>query len=138
MKTIFLTFFLLITGVTYSQIHYIEVSSTAKSHDPEEGYYDNIHLFSFSLNASEYWRAKSCTITGYIYNIPLNNSISAKTGWDFEYKEYNTQTDSMGWFKITISTDNLPKLGIGVNYNGELLPDLKLSNVDIYFSGSKY
>lgn len=77
-------------------------------------------------------------MTGYIYDISsLKNLVSIKTGWDYEYTEVETETNSNGYFKVTFSTDNLPRLGVFVYYDGEPL-NVKLSDVDISFSGSKY
>lgn len=50
MKTILVIFFFLITGVVYSQIHYVEVSpKSVKQYEHKEGYFDNAALFRSPL-----------------------------------------------------------------------------------------
>lgn len=89
MKTTLVIFFFLITGVTYSQIHYIEVAPKhEKQYERKEGYYDNASGFAFDI--SDYYYYKKCIISGYLSDPSLTNEIVIKTGWDYEYTEAST------------------------------------------------
>ena len=133
MKTFILLLFLLISGVTYSQIHYVSVSPKyEKQFEYEEGSFDNVSGFAFSIN--DYFLYKKCTISGYLSEPTLDNGVSFRTGWDYEFTEAKTTADSTGYFEITISTANFPQLLISVFYIGERVK-LSLEDVDISFSG---
>ncbi len=136
--TIIILVFLLISGVTYSQIHYISVSPKYEENfEKAEGRFDNVSCFLFSINSVESIKAEYCHITGYLSDFPLENRIDVKTGWDYEYTEDQTQADSTGYFEAVVTTGNLPTLLINIFYSGEPLK-VKLNNVDIYFTGSRF
>lgn len=136
MKIIILMIFLLISNITYSQIHYIEVNpKEEKKYEHTEGHFDNASGVVFFVN--DYSKYKRCTISGYLSDPTLENGINIKTGWEYEYTEAKVSADSTGYFEATIMTDNLPNIFIAVYYMGEPV-GLKLQNVDITFSGSRY
>jgi len=138
MKTFILLLFLLISGVTYSQIHYVRVApKQEKQYEYKEGIYNNGSFFAFNPLLSDYFEYKNCTISGYLSDPTLDNGIHILTGRDFEYTEAAINADSTGYFEATISTANLSNLIIAVYYMGEPVK-LSLEDVDISFSGKKY
>jgi len=138
MKTFILILFLLISGVTYSQTHYVRVSpKQEKQFEYKEGNYNNGSYFIFNPSISDFYEYKNCTISGYLSDPTLDNGIRIKTGWEYEYTEAEIIADSTGYFEATISTDNLPNLAIAVYYMGEPVK-LSLEDVDISFSGKRF
>jgi len=142
MKSIFFIILTLISVNCFSQdIHYLSVSPKYNYEEDFESLpYNNIAVFDFFLNEIESHQNKYCLIS-FAFDELGEYSVSAKTGWKYEYLEYSesftiSNIDS-SYCTVTVLTNNLPKIYIGIAYCGAKR-EIRINDVNIWFEEKKY
>ena len=129
---------MLISNITYSQIHYVKVEPVEHYHyEHQEGYFDNMALFTFYIK--DYNNYEQFSIEGYFPEYFTNTNdwkVSVKTGWEYQYTEKEWTPYSNG-LSARITTYNLPRVAVVVYYDGDQQP-IWIQDVTIEMMYKKY